>query len=251
MTLEDAFTGLQVVLRYVVFEECDLLVRNSRIVNATGAPVRITRALSMSVDLPHMDWDMLNLYGTWAQGAQCGEAPGCVTASRRWKAAAGASSHQHNPFIALAAPSATEESGEVYGAALVYSGNFLALAEATPMEQTRLQLGIHPADFSWILEPEETFTTPEAMLTFSDQGLGGMSRNFHQAIRQHLGHSVWRNRRRPIVINHWEATYFHFDEQKILEIIDSCQGLGIDTFVLDDGWFGHRDDDTTSWATGL
>lgn len=245
VTLEDAFTGLQVVLRYVVFEDCDLLVRNSRIINATGAPVRITRALSASVDLPHMEWDMISLHGSHCRernmerlrlrhGIQAAE-------SRR-----GASSHQHNPFIALAAPSATEESGEVYGAALVYSGNFLAQTEGTPYEQARLQLGIHPTDFSWILESGEAFTTPEAMLTFSDQGLGGMSRNFHQAIRQHLGHSVWRNRRRPIVINNWEATYFNFDEQKILELIDSCQGLGIDTFVLDDGWFGHRDDDTTS-----
>lgn len=245
VTLEDAFTGLQVVLRYVTIEDCDLLVRNVRVVNQTGGPVRLTRVLSASVDLPDMNWDMLNLHGSHNRernverlrlrhGIQAVE-------SRR-----GASSHQHNPFIALAAPSATEEAGEVYGAALVYSGNFLAQAEGTPFEQTRLQLGIHPADFSWILEPGETFTAPEAMLTYSDRGLGGMSRNFHQAIRGHLGHSVWRHKRRPIVINNWEATYFQFDEAKILEIIDSCKGLGIDTFVLDDGWFGHRDDDTTS-----
>lgn len=245
VTLEDAFTGLQVILRYVVFEECDLLVRNARILNATGAPVRITRALSASVDLPHMDWDMLTLHGSHARersverlrlrrGVQAVE-------SRR-----GASSHQHNPFLALAAPAATETSGEVYAAALVYSGNFLAQAEGTPNGQTRMQIGIHPADFSWTLAPGEVFTAPEAMLTYSDAGLGGMSRNFHRAIRRHLGHSRFRGQRPPIVINSWEAAYFDVCEDTLLSIIDSCKGLGIDTFVLDDGWFGHRDDDTTS-----
>lgn len=109
-----------------------------------------------------------------------------------------------------------------------------------------MQIGIHPADFSWRLEDGETFTAPEAILTYSDSGLGRLSRNFHQAIKYHLGHTKIRNKPRPIVINNWEATYFQFNEEKLLELIESCRGMGIDTFVLDDGWFGHRDDDTTS-----
>ena len=245
IVLADDFTGLEVVLRYVVYPDCDLLVRNSCIRNTTSGPVFITRALSASVDLPDSNWEMIGLYGAHCRERNIDRTPLrhgiSAVESRR-----GASSPQHNPFLALAAPSTTEFTGEAYGVALIYSGNFLAQAEITPFDQTRIQLGIHPADFSWKLEPGEYFITPEAMLTYTDGGLNRLSQNFHQAIKYHLGHAAIRNRPRPIVINNWEATYFQFDEAKLLELIDSCKGLGIDTFVLDDGWFGHRDDDTTS-----
>lgn len=243
--LEDAFTGLQVELVYAIYEDCDIIARHARVVNATGAPVRITRALSASVDLPDDTWDILSLYGSHAHERNVERTPlrhGIqAVESRR-----GASSHQHNPFLALAAPSTTEFSGEAYGMTLVYSGNFLAQAEVSPFGSTRLQMGIHPADFSWTLEAGECFVTPQALLTYTDGGLNRLSQNFHRAIQYHLGHAAIRNRPRPIVINNWEATYFDFDEERILAIIDGCAGLGIDVFVLDDGWFGHRDDDTTS-----
>lgn len=245
VTLADEFTGLTVVLRYVVYPACDVITRNVRVINATGAPVDLTRVLSASVDLPDSRWDMIGLYGIHCRERQIDRTPlrrGVnAVESRR-----GASSHQHNPFLALAAPETTETAGECYGATLIYSGNFLAQAEVTPFGQTRMQIGIHPADFSWRLEDGETFTAPEAILTYSDSGLGRLSRNFHQAIKYHLGHTKIRNKPRPIVINNWEATYFQFNEEKLLELIESCRGMGIDTFVLDDGWFGHRDDDTTS-----
>lgn len=245
ITLEDAFSGLQVELIYAVYEDCDIIARHARIINATKKPLRVTRALSASVDLPAGDWECISLYGSHARERLVDRTPlhhGVqAVESRR-----GASSHHHNPFIALAAPSATEFAGEAYGAALVYSGNFLAQVEVAPFGDLRLQLGIHPADFSWTLEAGESFVTPQALLTYTDGGLNRLSQNFHNAIRRHLGHTPRRSQPRPIVINNWEGTYFDFNEEKLLAIIDSSADLGVDTFVLDDGWFGHRDDDTTS-----
>ncbi len=245
VTVVDKFTGLTAVLRYVVFEDIDIIVRNSRIINNTDAPVYITRALSANLDLNEGKYDMISLYGGHASERQICREPlrhgSQSVGSRR-----GTSSHFHNPFIALAAPNATENSGEVYGVSLVYSGNFIASADVDTCNNIRVQIGINPNDFRWKLEKGETFTTPEAVLTYSDAGLNGMSQNFHNAIKYHLGHTKFRNKARPIVINNWEATYFDFNEEKLLALIESCRGLGIDTFVLDDGWFGHRDDDTTS-----
>lgn len=245
VTLLDEYTGLEVVLRYVVFEDIDIIVRNSRIVNATGDIMYVTRALSASLDLCEGKYDMISLWGGHNYERQmCREALRHGTqsvGSRR-----GTSSHFHNPFIALAAPHTTEFAGDVYGAALVYSGNFLASVDLGYRDDIRMQIGIHPTDFRWKLNPGEVFTTPEAVLTYSDQGLNGMSQNYHKAVKYHLGHTKHRNAPRPIVINNWEATYFNFNEEKLLAIIDSCKGLGIDTFVLDDGWFGHRDNDHTS-----
>ncbi len=245
VTLVDEFTGLEVILRYVVFENLDIIVRNSRIVNKTGEAMYVTRALSASLDLCEAKYDMISLYGGHNYERQmCREALRHGTqsvGSRR-----GTSSHFHNPFIALAAPHTTETAGDVYAAALIYSGNFIASADVDYRDAIRLQIGIHPADFRWKLADGEVFTTPEAVLTYSDKGLNAMSHNFHRAIKYHLGHTKHRNAPRPIVINNWEATYFNFDEEKLLALIDSCKGLGIDTFVLDDGWFGHRDNDHTS-----
>jgi alpha-galactosidase len=207
--------------------------------------VSVTRALSASVDLAESKFDMISLYG-----GHCWERQVCREPLRHGTQSVGSrrgtSSHHHNPFIALAAPHTTEFTGEVYGAALIYSGNFIASADVNYQDSVRMQIGIHPADFRWKLEAGETFTTPEAVLTYTDKGLNAMSQNFHNAVKYHLGHTKFRNKARPIVINNWEATYFNFNEEKLLSIIDSCKGLGIDTFVLDDGWFGKRDDDHTS-----
>ncbi len=245
LTLEDRPTGLQAVLCYSVFEEEDVITRSVRICNRTGGTVAVSRALSMSVDLPAAAFDMVGLYGHHINERQIERKPlrhGIQSVESR----RGASSHQHNPFIALASPDADEETGEIYGAALVYSGNFVASAEMDPVGYVRLQMGINPFDFRWILEDGEDFIAPEAVMTYSASGFGGMSRSFHQVFRKHLGHAKYRNEPRPIVINNWEATYFAFDEDKLLHLLESCRGLGIDLFVLDDGWFGHRDDDTSS-----
>jgi len=203
------------------------------------------RALSASVDLTRSDLDMLQLSGDWArergivrrslaQGTQSVE-------SRR-----GASSHQHNPFIALLERNADEDRGEVFAMSLVYSGNFLAQAEVDRLGGTRLSVGIDPFEFSWLLEPGEGFQTPEAVLVHSSEGLGGMSERYHELYRERLCRGLYRDAPRPVLVNNWEATYFDFDAKKILALGEEAAKLGIELLVLDDGWFGRRDDDRSS-----
>lgn len=158
----------------------------------------------------------------------------------------GHSSHQFNPFIALKRPETDEFSGEVIGISLIYSGNFLAQAEADTMGTLRILMGIHPDTFCWPMEPDEVFQTPESVLVYSDQGLNRMSQVFHELYRSRLAREYWRDRERPILINNWEATYMQFDEEKILSIARKAKELGIELFVLDDGWFGERNGDSTS-----
>ena len=157
----------------------------------------------------------------------------------------GVSSPQYNPFAILCAPETTERSGRCYGFCFVYSGNFLFQVEKDQIDQTRVVMGIHPQEFSWTLAPQETFQTPEVLLSFSDNGFSALSRSFHRAIRERICDPKWMRRPRPILINNWEATYFNFNEEKILKIAEQAQKLGIEMLVLDDGWFGKREDDNS------
>jgi alpha-galactosidase len=245
IVLFDPSTGLEVVVRYAVYEAEDCIARSTAIVNRTNQPLRILRALSASVDILNEDYQMMNLYGAHARERQI-ERQSIRHGINAIESSRGSSSHQQNPFMTIVSPETTEHSGAAYGFSLIYSGNFLANAELDQFDYVRLQMGINPFDFAWNLEPDQTFCTPEAVLTYSRQGLNRLSQNFHNVFRNHLGASLYRNQPRPIVINNWEATYFNYDEQKLMELIDSCEGLGIDTFVLDDGWFGHRDNDRSS-----
>lgn len=245
LTLIDPPTGLKAELRLGICEEEDVIASSLRVINETAVPVILHRALSFSFDLPDSNFDRISLPGTHLREREIDRKPlqsGLQAAESR----RGASSHQQNPFIALARPHTTEQQGEVYAAALIYSGNFIALAEVDPFASTRMQIGINPFAFTWTLQPGEEFLTPEAVATFSDNGLGGMSRNFHRVFRQRLGRLREARGPHPIVINSWEASYFDFDEEKLCDIIRSSKGLGIDMFVLDDGWFGHRDTDNCS-----
>ena len=155
----------------------------------------------------------------------------------------GHSSHHFNPFLALKRPDCGEMAGEVYGFSLVYSGNFLAQADVDPYHVTRVTMGIHPQNFSWTLRPGETFATPEAVMVYSDRGLNGMSQIYHQLYRTRLARGIWRDKVRPVLVNNWEATYFDFNEEKLLALAAQAKALGIELFVLDDGWFTHRSDD--------
>ena len=243
--VRDEFSGVEAVLRYVVFEDIDVIARSAKIVNNSKGTIFVNRALSMSMDLPIGDYDMIGLYGTHIRERQIDRTPlrhGIQSVGSR----RGTSSHHHNPFISFVEKNTDEDRGNAYGVALIYSGNWIGLADVDPFGGARVQMGIHPADFSWKLNAGESFVTPEAVMTFTHEGMNKMSQNFHNAFRYHLGHTKKRNVRRPIVVNNWEATYFDFDEEKLLGIIESCKGLGIDTFVLDDGWFGHRDTDNSS-----
>lgn len=245
ITLADAYSGLQVVLSYSVFEGANAIVRSARLVNGGAKPLRLLRALSASVDLDAADYDFVYLSGAWAQEANINRRPigpgGTRIESRR-----GMSGHQLNPFFALAARNADEDQGEVYGFSFVYSGNFLGEAEVDPRRRVRAQIGMNPFDFAWQLEAGDSFQTPEAVLVYSAEGFGGMSRTFHTLYRSRLCRGVYRDKVRPILVNNWEATYFQFTADKVEAIAKAGAELGIELFVLDDGWFGKRNDDTTS-----
>ena len=243
--LADARSGLVVTLSYTIFRDIAAIARSAGIRNDGSEPLRLTTAMSLVLDLPGADWDLVHLGGSWARenhvrtrrlelGRQS------ISSSR------GSSSHVHNPFVALRRTSTTEEHGEAIGVALVYSGNFLAEVEVESFGSARLRIGIDPETFAWDLPPGAGFATPEAVVVHTTDGLGAMSDAFHRLFRERLARGVWRDRPRPILVNNWEGTYFDFDEERLVAIATVARDLGIELFVLDDGWFGKRDDDTTS-----
>ena len=245
VVLADNVSGLEVELRYTLYRSRPLVVRGARIVNKGSAPLIIRTAMSASLDVPDADWTLITLDGEWARERHVDRArlrPGrqSVGSNR------GTSSSQHNPFVALARPSTTEDRGEVIGVSLVYSGNFVAEVEAESFGTARVRVGINPEGFSWLVEPGAAFETPEAILVYSASGLDEMSQAYHDLYRTRLARGAWRDKPRPILLNSWEAAYFDFDEERLLQIASSAQDLGIELFVVDDGWFGRRDDDTTS-----
>lgn len=245
ITLEDELIQTELVLSYTIFERHAAIARNAKVICRSEDGIVLNHAMSMSVDLPDCEYEMIELSGAWSRER--------FVKTRRLEhgvqgiySMRGCSSHNFNPFLALKRPKADEFTGEVYGFSLVYSGNFLAQADVDTYDTTRVMLGIHPAAFEWRLENGGSFQTPEAVMVYSEEGLNGMSRTFHELYRARLARGMWRDRVRPILVNNWEATYFDFDEEKLLEIAKTAKRLGIELFVLDDGWFGRRDDDTTS-----
>ncbi len=244
--LVDELDAIRVTLSYTIFAQHDAIARSARIANHGSQPCRLLRGLSASVDFgERAGWRWLHLAGAWARERQVVDAP-LQPGVQSVESQRGASSHQHNPFFALLAPDAGEEHGEVFGFSLVYSGNFLAQVERDQFDTARAQIGLNPAGFSWLLEPGEIFQTPEAVLVFSLSGLGGMSRTYHRLYRTRLCRGRHRDQPRPILINNWEATYFNFDEARLLDLARRARSIGVELFVLDDGWFGRRDDDRTS-----
>ncbi len=243
--LRDAASGIEVTLAWSVFRDIAAIARHARIRNAGRSAVRVTTAMSLSLDIPDAKWELVQLSGRWARERQVVRralAPGRHSISSR----RGASSHEHNPFLLLQRPATTEEQGEAIGFSLVYSGNFLAEAEVDSHDSTRIRLGINPEQFSWRLAPGEELATPEAVLVYSTAGQGGVSDAYHRLYRERLARGPWRDRPRPVVLNSWEGTYFDFDESKLLAMVAAAGDVGIELLVLDDGWFGRRDDDTSS-----
>ncbi|MFD0698846.1 alpha-galactosidase [Paenibacillus sp. GCM10027628] len=245
LELIDAYSGMSVILSYTVFALFNAVARSVRFENKGEQPLRLLRALSASVDFPDADYELLHLSGAWVRERHIERRPigpgGTRIESRR-----GSSSHQQNPFVALLRPNTDEDQGEVYGFSLVYSGSFLAEAEVDQFATARVSIGINSFDFSWLLEPGEVFQTPEVVMVYSSEGLGGMSRTYHKLYRTRLCRGVHRDQERPILVNNWEATYFQFNAEKIESIAAVAADLGIELFVLDDGWFGRRDSDTSS-----
>lgn len=245
LVLEDPM-GLQVELLFGVFEDCDLITRAMRVTNTGAQPVRLRKAASLCMDLPKGPLELVTFDGDWAAERRMHRTP-LRPGVQSVGSTGGIPTHAHNPAVILCRPDTGEEQGECWGAAFVYSGNFLIEAESS-IAGSRLVMGIHPYHFCWTLEPGECFTAPEAALVYSDRGFGEMSHRFHKAIRSHLLRGPWADmeRPRPVLINSWEAAYFDFDEAKLLRLAQAAKQAGIDLFVLDDGWFEGRNADTTS-----
>lgn len=244
VVLQDVYKKLEVILYYSVFENLDVITRACKIVNKGEDKVNLLRAYSMCLDFNNKDMDFVHFYGRHAMERIMERTPlhhGIQSVGSR----RGFSSHQHNPFVVLCAHDAGEDHGNCYGASFVYSGNFAAEAEVTQADCTRMTMGIHDAQFQFELQPQESFTAPEVMLSFSSEGLGTLSRNYHKAIRYHICRGKYKTARRPILINNWEATYFDFNTEKLLDIAREAKKLGIEMLVMDDGWFGKREDDVS------
>lgn len=242
LTLEDKEAKLAVVLSYSVFNDVDAVVRHARIINESDKTVYITKAMSASFDLDNNEYDKIILYGSWARERHIDRTP-VNYGIQMSRSNRGEGGHQEHAFTALLEKNADQNKGEVYGMDLIYSGNFRTLQERNQFDNIRMMTGINPEDFKWELTSGTDFQTPEAVLVYSDEGLGGMSRNFHDLYRNHLIRGSYRDKKRPILINNWEATYFNFDTEKLLSIARQAAPLGIEMLVMDDGWFGNRFDD--------
>ena len=240
--LRDELLNVSVYLNYTLFASHPALARSARIVNEGGLELHLTHAMSLSLDLPDMEYELLHFSGAWGRERHL-KVRKLEQGVQSVESLRGHSSHNHNPFVMLRRPGTDEDQGEVLGFSLVYSGNFLAQAEVDTWDTTRITLGINPFGFDWKLEPGQGFQTPEAVAVYSHQGMGAMSRPFHTLYRSRLARGEWRDRPRPILINNWEATYFNFDEDKLVSIAQAAKRDGVELFVLDDGWFGARRSD--------
>lgn len=245
IVLEDPLMKLSLTLTYTIYEERSVITRSANIENKSTKPIAIHRMLSCSVDFTDEEFDFIHLSGAWATERHIKRTP-LRAGSQSISSRRGASSHGQNPFIALAHKDCDEFHGDVYAFSFVYSGNFLAEVEMDVYHRIRAQMGINPFDFCWQLAPKEHFQTPEVVMVYASEGLNQMSQTFHALFANRLIRGNYQYANRPILMNNWEATYFDFDEQKILEIAKAAQPLGIELFVLDDGWFGNRNSDTTS-----
>ena len=245
LVLEDTSINTRIVLLYTIYEAFPVIARSVRFECDSDEKITLLSAMSACVDLPDKDYEMIDLAGVWARERYV----------RRHKldygiqsiySMRGCSSYQFNPFLALARENADEFQGQVYGFSLVYSGNFLAQTEVDNYDTARVLMGIHPNGFKWTLGKGESFQTPEMVMVYSEAGLNGMSQTFHKLYRTRLARGTWRDKVRPILINSWEAFYFDFDAPKLLGLADAAADLGMELFVLDDGWFGKRNDGTSS-----
>lgn len=242
VVLRDTASAVEVTLLYAVLPALDLVTRCARIRNLGETPVTLTKAASLCLDISRGSWEWVHFHGRHAMERQM-ERRLLFHGIQEIGSTRGTSSHHQNPMVLLCTPDCTETAGACIGAALVYSGSHQTRLECDQLGQVRMVMGIHPDLFRWELKAGETFSTPEVMLSYSDTGLETLSHHFHQAIREHICRGKYQLAERPVLINNWEATYFGFDTEKILHIAEEAARLGVDMLVLDDGWFGKRDDD--------
>ncbi len=249
--LLDDVSGFAADLYYTVYDDCDVIARRIVYKNGSEKALTLRRAYSFALSLPGNAYDVLSLHGGWASERQIERAPlhygvHSIDSKRT------SSSASLNPFLALLERETTESNGRAFGISLIYSSSYVLKAEETARGETLVTGGINDFDFSWRMEAGEEFETPEVVIAFSENGIGGMSRELHDAFRLHLINERYVNSPRPIVLNSWEATYFDFNNERLMAIANEMKGTGIDTFVLDDGWFSTRTDDTSGlgdWYT--
>lgn len=242
--LVDKASKLNYELIYTIYRDYPIIARSVKVKNK-GKKVYLEKVASMQMDFVDKNFETITLPGAHANERHM-EREKIAQGIHVYGSIRGTSSHQMNPFIALVEPDTNEFSGDAYGFAFVYSGNHKFEVERDQFNQIRLNVGINDYNFKWKLSHNEEFQTPEVLMTYSSDGLNKMSQSFHEIINQRVIRSKFKDKVRPIVVNNWEATYFDFDEEKLVPIVDKAKELGIEMFVLDDGWFGHRDDDNTS-----
>ena len=242
--LKDTSSDIRVILKYGVLEKMDIITRSAVFCNIGDAPYKITKAFSLCLDIPHGDWDWVHFHGRHTMERMV-ERRKLFHGVQESSSNRGTSSHQQNPSVLLCSNDCTETSGECIGALLVYSGSFQTKIELTQLNQVRMLMGINSECFSWELKPNELFSTPEVILSYSDSGMETLSHNFHNVIRNNICTGEYKLSERPVLINNWEATYFDFNEERLENIAKEASRLGVDMFVMDDGWFGKRDSDTS------
>ena len=243
IVLRDDYMKADLELHYVVFEDSDVIARNVVFINNADMSVNLEKIMSMQIDIVNRDFSLLNLYGGWISEAQKTIrkiTPGIYLNDSK----TGSSSNRHNPFFMLIEDKATLNSGGVYAFNLMYSGNHLELVELTNYDKLRIQIGINPYCFDYKVKSGERFVTPYAVMTYGNKGINSASQNMHRFINHHVIRKEFEKYPRPILLNNWEATYFKFSESKLLSLARKAKNIGIELFVLDDGWFKNRDDDT-------
>lgn len=245
ITTEDKLHGIEVKLYYTVFNNLNVICRHSEIKNISNTYIYLNNAQSTNIDFPAGNYEYIHLEGAWAREKHI-DRNSVHKGIQGFESRRGASGHTENPFLMFFDKDSNEDYGNVYGISLVYSGNHKFVIEREAYENVRVQAGINPFNFRFKLFNGESFVTPEAVMVYSSDGFSKMSHTFHELYRTRLCRGKWRDKVRPILINNWEGTYFDFTEDKLLDIADAAAKIGIELFVLDDGWFGHRNDDHTS-----
>ncbi|NTV77716.1 MAG: alpha-galactosidase [Clostridiales bacterium] len=245
VTLVHKEKNIRMELIYSVFPQEDVITRSAKLYNDSNANLQIERLFSLQLDFDRNGFVFTTFNGAWAR--EMDRSAHIVTSGKHVnETLTGFSSNRSNPFIMLGNRTTTQSEGECYGCNLIYSGNHYESLQVNAYGKSRLSVGIHPTGFSWQLKPGEVFESPEAVMTYSKDGYTKMSHNMHDFIREHIVRGAWKYKERPVLINSWEATYFRFTQAKLLKLAKAAKTAGIELFVLDDGWFGERNDDTSS-----
>ncbi len=245
VTMLDESNHVYLDLYYTVFYETDVIARRAVLRNENKQALTIRRMMSLMLDMPNNNFHMVTFDGNWISEGRKHTRP--VTFGLTVNSSTtGDSSNRHNPGFLLASADARENVGEVYGFNILYSGNHYGAAELSTNELVRVNLGINPHCFEWKLQKGERFETPEAVMSYAGDGFNGLSQRFHSFVNKHIVRGDWKGKERPVLVNSWESFYFGFNRKKLLGLARSAKRLGAELFVLDDGWFGSRDDDTSS-----